>query len=166
MVSQEVEGTVRWAYRDAGSGILKSGEIPVSVPPLKAVNLERLQGVEAFYTPEMRRQCYLSYELIGQDGQCISRGSSLLCVPKQFAFRKPQIRLELRKLPEYYIIEVSSDVFVQALALDCRTLDVVFSDNWFDLHGGEKVCVTVPKQVGLTIDMLRNDIFVMHQMME
>ena len=163
---QEVEGTVRWAYRDAGSGILKSGEMPVTVPPLTAVDLERLQGVEGFYTPEMRRQCYLSYELLGKDGQCISRGSSLLCVPKQFAFRKPDIRLELRKLPEHYIIEVSSDVFVQALALDCRTLDVVFSDNWFDLHGGEHICVTVPKQVGLTLDMLRNDIFVTHQMTE
>ena len=162
----EVEGTVHWSIRDTGSDILASGEIPVSVPPLTAVDLEKLTGVEEFYTPENRRRCYLAYELTARDGTCLSKGSSLLCVPKQFAFRKPNIRMELRKLPEHYIVEVSSDVFVQGLALDCRTLDVVFSDNWFDLHGGETVCVTVPKRVGLTLDMLRNDIFVMHQMGE
>ncbi len=163
---QPVEGTVRWAFRDAGCSILASGEIPVQVPPLTAVDLERLQGVEDFYTPENRRRCYLSYELTGKDGTCISRSSSLLCVPKQFSFRKPEIHIELRKLPEHYIVEVSSDVFVQALALDCRTIDVIFSDNWFDLHGGEKRCVTIPKRAGLTLDILRNEIFVMHQQQE
>lgn len=160
---QAVNGTVHWAIRDTRSIIVKSGEIAVSVPALSAVFLTRPEGLEQLYTPENRRKYYLSYELIAENGEVLSRDSSLLCVPKQFDFMTPKITLELRKLPEHYIISVTSDVFVQAAALDCRNIDVQFSDNWFALHGGETVYVTVPKREGLTLDILRRELFVMHQ---
>ncbi|MDE5565231.1 MAG: glycoside hydrolase family 2 protein, partial [Oscillospiraceae bacterium] len=160
---QTVNGTVHWAIRDTRSVIVKSGEITISVPALSAIFLTRLEGLEQFYTPENRRKYYLSYELIAENGEVLSRDSSLLCVPKQFDFMTPKITLELRKLPEHYIISVTSDVFVQAAALDCQNIDVQFSDNWFALHGGETVYVTVPKREGLTLDILRRELFVMHQ---
>jgi beta-mannosidase len=162
---RNVSGIIYWEIRDANSRVARSGEIKAEVPALSARYFQRPKGLVEYYTDDNKRRYYLSYRL-EQNGEVLSSGISLLCVPKQFTFKRANVSFEVRKLPEHYIIEVSSDVFVQALALDCRTLDVVFSDNWFDLHGGEHICVTVPKQVGLTLDMLRNDIFVTHQMTE
>lgn len=162
---QEVTGVIRWAIRNARSEILASGEIPAQVPALTAVFLDRPEGLDAYYTPEMRRKCYLSYELCTEEGTALSSGCSLLCVPKQFGFLKPEIRMELRKLPDRYIVALTSDVFVQAAALECRNIDVVFSDNWFPLHGGETVNVEIPKQEGLSLDTLREELNVLHQML-
>ena len=155
-----VEGTVRWAMRDADSRVVISGAAPVQVPALSAVFLPRITGLDSFYTKENRRKHYLSYTLETADGVCQS-GISLLCRPKEFSFKKPQIRLEVRKLPDCYAITVCSDAFVQALALDCRNMDVRFSDNWFPLHAWEPVTITCEKKMGLSIDLLRQELFVL-----
>ena len=157
---QPVEGTVRWAMRDADSRVIISGASRVQVPALSAVDLPAITGLESFYTKENRRCHYLSYAL-ETPGGVLSSGISLLCRPKEFSFRKAQIRLEVRKLPDCYAITVCSDAFVQALALDCRTMDVRFSDNWFPLHAWEPVTITCEKKMGLSIDLLRQELFVL-----
>ena len=139
------------------------GRIPVDVPALSAQNYPRPAGLEEFYTPENRRRYYLSYELEA-DHVILSAGTSLLTVPKQFAFCEPHISFELRKLPSHYIVTITSDVFVQAAMLECGDHDVQFSDNWIDLHGGVPVTVTIPKQQDLTLEILRRELRVVSQM--
>ena len=152
-------GTIFWEMRHVTGEICRHGEIRAEVPALSAAFYPRLQGLRDFYSEENRREHYLSYRLV-QNGETISSGVTLLCLPKQLERRKPQFHLEMRKLPEHYIITVESDTFVPAAALDCRKIDVQFSDNWFPLHAHEPVFVTIPKRPDLTLDILRAEVFV------
>ena len=154
-----INGIIRWSIRNAKSEIMQSGEIVAEVPAMSAKFFDRIQGLDEYYTPENRRKYYLAYEF-ESNGEILSKGTSLLTVPKQFEFIKPEIKTELRKLPEHYILSVQSDVFVQAVELDCRNFDIPFSDNWFSLNGGETVLVTFPKDERLTLDILWNELIV------
>ncbi|HAJ98295.1 MAG TPA: glycoside hydrolase family 2, partial [Ruminococcus sp.] len=156
---ENINGIIRWSIRNAKSEIMQSGEIVAEVPAMSAKFFDRIQGLDEYYTPENRRKYYFAYEF-ESNGEILSKGTSLLTVPKQFEFIKPEIKTELRKLPEHYILSVQSDVFVQAVELDCRNFDIPFSDNWFSLNGGETVLVTFPKDERLTLDILWNELIV------
>ena len=43
-------------------------------------------------------------------------------------------------------ITLRADVYAKSVCLGLREADCVFSDNWFDLHGGEPVTVTAPAE--------------------
>ncbi len=154
-------GTIRWSLRDNCSAVICEGTIAVDVPPLTAQFFDPPAALAPYYTPEGRRRYYLAYALETEEGE-ISTGTSLLTVPKQFDFLEPHIQVELRKLPSHYIVTLTSDVFVQAAELVCRTADVRFSDNWLDLHAGIPVTVTIPKQEGITLEILRRELYIVH----
>lgn len=157
---RSIFGTIRWEMRDAQSNIVRCGEIKAEIPALSAVFFPRPQGLEEFYTAANKRRHYLSYTLM-QGEEILSSGVSLLCVPKQFACRKANVTFEVRRLPECYIITVLSDAFIPAAALDCKGMDVVFSDNWFPVHANIPVHVCVAKRSDLTIDLLRDALYLM-----
>ena len=55
--------------------------------------------------------------------------------------------------------------FEKSVCLGLKTHDAVFSDNWFDIHGGRPVTVTLPKSgelAGLSAEDLEKDLQIMH----
>lgn len=157
---EHFSGTIRWEMRDTQSQVVRQGEIPAEVPALSAVFFERPQGLAEFYTERGKRTHYLSYSLV-QDGAVVSSGVSLLCVPKQFRRTRANVSFEVRKLPEHYVITIRSDAFIPAAAVDCKGMDVLFSDNWFPVHANVPVTITVAKRADLTIDLLRRSLYLM-----
>lgn len=153
-------GTIVWEMRDEDSRIVESGRIPASVAPLSAKFFKRIDALHPYYTEENRRTHYLTYRL-EQDNEVISSAISLLCPPKKIARKRANIHMELRKLASHYIVTLVSDAFVPAAALECKHIDVVFSDNWFPMHANEPVNITIPKRPDLSIDLLREEITVM-----
>ena len=156
---EDFSGKLSWSIRDIRSKVCRSGSFSVHVPALSSKFFERIKGLGEYYTEENRRNHYLSYQL-ERDGEVVSSGVTLLCQPKQFERVKPRITLEMRKLPEHYILNIRSDAFVPAVALECRNLDIPFSDNWFPLHANEPVNIYIPKRPDLTLDLLREEIYV------
>ncbi len=159
---QDVEGTVHWALRDARSAVVASGSMKAACPALSAKDLGVPElGDYARILGNERENCryYVTYAFETKDGIC-SEGSRLFVVPKKFRFLKPRISVKIAEKPDCYAITLAADAYVMAVCLDCRTLDLEFSDNWFDLHGGKPVTVTVPKSNGLTFRTLKNELTV------
>ena len=157
---EDFTGTIVWEMRNVESAIVTCGSIKAEVPALSAKFFKLLDELKEYYEEENRRTHYLSYRLENAAGEVVSSGVSLLCPPKQFEHPKPTIKLEMRKLPEHYIITVTSDTFVPAAVLECKTVDIPFSDNWFPLNAGEPVNVFVPRRADLNLDVLRAEITV------
>jgi beta-mannosidase len=159
--TEHFSGTIFWEMRNAESAVVTCGSIKTDVSALSSKFFKLLDELQEFYEDEKRRRHYLSYRLENTDGETVSSGISLLCPPKQFERAKaPSIRLEMRKLPEHYIITVTSDTFVPAAVLETKTVEIPFSDNWFPLNAGEPVNVFIPRRADLNLDVLRAEITV------
>ena len=62
-------------------------------------------------------------------------------------------------------LTLSADVYVKSVCLGLKTHDGIFSDNWFDIHGGLPVTVTLPRAgelAGLSAEDLEKDLQIMH----
>ncbi|MDR0248397.1 MAG: glycoside hydrolase family 2 protein [Oscillospiraceae bacterium] len=116
-------GTATWALRERGGRPLRAGGQTVTVPPLSSLWLEPvdLRGADIYSQ-------YFSYS-------CgVSEGVVLLCPPKHFDFADPCLSVR----EEGDTLTVSAKAFAMAVEIDQTRGDMRLSDNYFDLHGGEK----------------------------
>ena len=78
--------------------------------------------------------------------------ATMFVPPKDFRFLHPGIHTEIDEQEKWFEVRLSADCFVKGVALSLTHTDTLFSDNWFDIHGGKQVAVRIPKQPGLTLD--------------
>lgn len=153
---QDVSGTIYWQLRNEKSEILVSGSLPASCPALTAKDIGTAdfgEYADILHDRMRARHCYLTFSLEIPEG-IAAQGSRLFVLPKQFAFAHPQIHTQLTEQEDCFMLTLSADAYVMAVCLDCKTLDAEFSDNWFDLHGGIPVTVSIKKHEGLTLSRL------------
>ena len=76
---------------------------------------------------------YVSYQLC-VEGTTVSEGTVLFCAPKHFRFRDPELKVR-REGDE---IVVSAACYAKSVEIRNENDDLILSDNFFDLNGGEK----------------------------
>ena len=131
--------------RNRQAEILKSWEEEVRIPALcsrKCLELD-LRGLAE--TRAEKRTRYLEYAL-EKDGKVLSRGTTLFVRPKSFDFPPSDIACGMKKTESDFVLTLRARGFAKSVCLSLTEGDGVFSDNWFDLHGGEPVTVTLPKE--------------------
>ncbi len=104
-----------------------------------------------------RRTKYIEYTL-ESGGKVISRGTTLFVRPKEFDFMPAEVNADIEDSGDSFTITLTADCFAKSVCVSFRSLDCVLSDNWFDIHGNEPAAITLPKQDGLTADMLREQL--------
>lgn len=134
---QEKQVVVKWQLRNPDAKVLFERECKVTVPPLSAVWLDRVELEQA----ELYAN-YVSYQLLeGNRGEethtqtgSVSEGTVLFCPPKHFRFADPQLRARI----EGDEIVVSASAYAKSIEIRNDNDDLILSDNFFDLSGGEK----------------------------
>ena len=126
-------GVVRWALVDADDRVIRHDEAKIEVPALSSVWLPQLHFTEAEATRH-----YLSYEFIS-DGDVVSRGSVLFCAPKHFPFRDPQLSWQL----DGDLLTVKANHYARCIEIEDLDSDLLLSDNYFHLNGGESCTVRI-----------------------
>ena len=86
----------------------------------------------------------------------------LFCLPKEFAFEKPTLLVELTENSEYYFVTITSDVICKDVMIDLTESDAVLSDNFFDLVPREAYTVEIRKdQTNLwNLEALRTELVI------
>ena len=130
--------------RDASARVLREYETEAEVPALTAAACLPLDLEKELASREDKRSRYLEYTL-EKDGRVIGAGTTLFVRPKAFAFRKAEIGVRIEETEDAYRLTLAASCFAKSVCLSLREGDCVFSDNWFDIHGGEPVTVTVDK---------------------
>lgn len=85
---------------------------------------------------------FLYADLYDKNGNFVTRNTQLLCEAKHFEFKKPDIKVELCDIDGGVKFKVSSDVFAKGVYVDFEGIDLVLSDNFFDLTDGKPYIVT------------------------
>ena len=125
---EEVKGCVHWELRDAYGRVLRSGSEDVTVEPLSAKWLEKVDMAEA---DELKH--YVSYGFT-VDGAEVSGGTCLFTAPKHYGFVDP--KLTLRR--EGNVLTVKAEHFARFVEIEGVDGDVKLSDNFFDMNPGER----------------------------
>ena len=153
-----LNGILRWRLRDNRAQCLAQGEIAVSAAGLSAADCLTLDLSAHIPTQRERRSRYLSY-VLEENGQVLSGGGSLFVMPKHFAFLDPDIQMSVTEGEDEFTLELRASAYAKSVCLSLSEADGRFSDNWFDIHGGETVTVTVPKeQLAVSADELRRQL--------
>jgi len=122
------EGTVHWALRDPHANVIKQGSQDVEVKPLTSLWLDEMTFDEASLFEN-----YVSYGLFDKNGEHISGGTVLFCMPKQFKFADPKLSISV----DGDTITVKSAAYARSVEIDCAEGDLLLSDNYFDINAGE-----------------------------
>lgn len=134
--------TVRWALRTPTAEVLESSEEQVTVAALSSLWLQRKE----FPNADIFRH-YVSYEM-EQDGEIISSGTVNFSYPKYFRYADP--KLSVRQEGEELVI--SAAAYAKSVEIQNENEDLVLSDNYFDMNGGEKrVCILSGSLDGLRL---------------
>ncbi len=133
----DFDGNVKWKIRKNTTEIISEGEAAISVAPCKSKTAIILTPKETQITAENYTDCYLEYTLIKKNA-IISNSTYTFCLPKQFSYLEPKIKVMVDQLGEMFRFTVTSENYASGVFLDFDNNDCFFSDNWFDLTGSEK----------------------------
>ena len=120
--------TVRWQLRDRDSSVIREGQKELEVPALCSVWLDKEEMADA-----MLYENYVSYQLL-ENGSEVSAGIVLFCAPKHFRFVDPHLSVRA----EGDEIIVCAEHYAKSIEIRNENDDLILSDNFFDLNGGEK----------------------------
>lgn len=138
-----VTGTINWKLRNNKSDILEDGSLEVTIEKLMAKNFLQLDFYEKL-SSNAKMNTYLEYDFI-VDGSIVSSGTVFFVKPKHFMLEDPKITFIVIDHPEEFVIELTSSSFAKAVELDLRSVDLRFSDNYFDLSAGDVKRISVKK---------------------
>ncbi len=85
--------------------------------------------------------CYFYADLFDEEDNFIARGSELFVPAKHFKWQEPEYTLTCSDCTDGVEITISSNTFARFVELDFDDLDIVFSDNYFDITNKDALTV-------------------------
>ncbi|MBR1585176.1 MAG: glycoside hydrolase family 2 protein [Clostridia bacterium] len=150
--------------RDHRATILREWRIDARSAALSSQPCLALDVEQQISTAREKRTRYLEYALL-QGGTAVSAGTTLFVRPKAFEFLPVRIDAEMTESDDAFSLTLRADGFAKSVCLSLRAVDCVFSDNWFDLHGDQKVTVYTKKEGPLaawSADTFREQLEIKH----
>lgn len=142
-------------------GILLSDSRELSVEPLSAKEIGRVTLPELNLEDE--RNCYMVYAL-QENGNEIAFRTSLIVKPKQFYFRNPEIAVKWEESENTYEITLKAKEYARRVGIDFTNIDVVLSDNYFDLLPDKEKKVIIEKKeltADISLETLERELILM-----
>ncbi|MCR5407149.1 MAG: glycoside hydrolase family 2 protein [Lachnospiraceae bacterium] len=140
-------GTVMWQLRSNDGSVIREESEEISVGALSSKWLDTVELPEADLYEN-----YVSYQFAGEEA-VISQGTVLFCPPKHFKFVDPKLAVRL----EGDEIVVTSAAYAKSIEIRNDNDDLILSDNFFDLNGGERrVKIIKGEPAGLSVRSVYN----------
>ena len=137
------KATIHWKLLYEDSIVMKSEKIIVS-ERFSSHEYFRMDFSNILDSDEKKRSYYLEFGL-DIDGDVRSTGTVLFVPAKYFEFVPPRLEAEVEETQDEFIISVTSKAFAKNIELDFKTIDGIFSDNFFDLSANNMKTVEVRK---------------------
>ena len=139
---QDKEILLKWQIRDQKAKVLRSEEAYIKVPALSSRWMDKVLLPEIDVFTE-----YVSYQAYDGDKE-IAEGTVIFSYPKYFRYQDPELSVEV----QYPWLIVRAKAYAKSVEIQNEDQDMVLSDNYFDMNGGEKrVQILRGKPEGLKI---------------
>jgi len=146
-------GEVRWRLESLAGEHLEEGLEPVTAKALASTPLCRLD-FSGKVNEENRRQVVFVAEL--WKGRKMVACSLATFVPnKHLELAAPQIETKVSTAGQLLNIQLKASSLARFVALELEGVDVVFSDNYFDLPAGQTVTVTCALPADWSLEQAR-----------
>jgi beta-mannosidase len=151
-LTRPCKGQVKWSLMTLDGEVLQTGEAAVDVPALQSVEVfSRTFDLE---DEQLRRVIFVSE--LGEDGKRLAANLATFAPNKHLMLVNPEIKVEVHQEDDHLVYAVSAGSLARYVELGIAGVDVVFSDNYFDIPGGWTITVTGPLPDGWTLDRVRN----------
>jgi beta-mannosidase len=138
------QGKVRWALVTLQGEVLQNGEAAASVP---AQTASEVCSMDFKLADEQRRKVVFIAELFeGEQRKALNVAA--FAPNKHLELADPELSVELEQVDKNLVIDLTSNSLARFVELSFEGLDIVFSDNYFDVPAGYKVTITCPMPSG------------------
>lgn len=153
----DFKGSVKWFVNDNCLNTVASGGIPVDSKSLSAKYISTVDIAEYINDKEKYSRFFVA-ELYNENGEFVSKQTILLCKPKHFEYKNPEVKADVKEENGKTVIYLSADSFVHNIEVSFKELDSVLSDNFFSITGKEAVRIEVegdfsPEQIAKEIEI-------------
>ena len=150
---EQWQGLVRWSLETLDGKLLTSGEKIAQVEPSGVTEVERLD-FSSFLNDDTRRELVFTAEL-WQGETFLARQTSFFTPTKHLSLANPQIKSNLTLQEGLFVIELSARSLARLVECSLTGVDVLFSDNYFDLPAQKVITITVPLPTGWDLPKAR-----------
>ena len=147
------EGTVRWSLETLGGEVLTAGEEPVKAAPLAVTHVRTLDFADRVSDANRREVVFVAE--LWQGEQRAALQVSTFVPTKHLSLIDPAITCAVSVEGDQLNVAVTARSLARLVELSLAGVDVVFSDNYFDLPARRTVTVSCPLPKGWTIDQAR-----------
>jgi len=134
------QGEVRWSLQTLHGESLVDGEERVIASPLSTTLVKALDFTDRL-TEENRRRVVLACDLWQADRH-LATSVTPFVPDKHLELEPPQIAVDVRADSERLTMRLLSRSLARFVELSLRDIDVIFSDNYFDLPAGRTIAIT------------------------
>jgi beta-mannosidase len=158
-------GTVRWSLETLSGEVVVSGQDEVTAAPLASTEVCTLDFVNRVSEDAMSdlptpRDVIFVCEL-WQGDQRVALQAATLAPSKHLSLAAPRLSVEVSQQDDELVFTVAAEqILARFVELALEGVDVVFSDNYFDLPAGREVSVTCPLPEGWTLERARRALHV------
>jgi beta-mannosidase len=143
---EEWQGSVHWSLTTLDGTVLGSGEEAAVVKPLGVAAVAQLD-FSPFLDDDTRRELVFVAELWQGDRRQATQ-SAFFVPTKHLSLVDPKIHAEVALKEGLLAIELSARSFARLVECSLTGVDLVFSDNYFDLPAQQVTSITAPLPAG------------------
>lgn len=146
-------GSVRWRLESVTGALLASGEETVNAAPLSDAPVVALDFADKI-TDDNRRATVFVCEL-WHDNERVSSSVSTFAPNKHLELADPGLKVDVALAGETLTFNVSANSLARFVELELDGVDVVFSDNYFDVPAGDAALVIASLPPGWTREQVQ-----------
>lgn len=150
-VAESITGALKWQLVTLNGEVLQAGEAPVEVGPYLS---QEINTVTFDLAEEARRQVVFIASLY-RDGQRVETKLATFVPNKHLALSNPALAVEVHAEGNQAVFSVAARTLARFVELSLEGVDVIFSDNYFDVPCGWSVSVSAPIPAGWSLDQVK-----------
>lgn len=147
------EGVMHWSLEALDGEVLEAGRETVSAPPLASTHVRTLDFSERISDQNRRDAVFVSE--LRQGDQRIALAVATFAPNKHLALTDPGLTTDVHRAGDQLVFEVTAQSLARFVELSLAGVDLVFSDNYFDVPAGRTVAVTCPLPGAWTVEQAR-----------
>ncbi|MDX1522075.1 MAG: glycoside hydrolase family 2 protein [Anaerolineae bacterium] len=152
-LTEHWSGSVRWSLETLAGEVLASGHEAFSAAPLHSTHIRTLDFAQQISDDNCRDVVFVAE--LWQDNERIALTIGTFAPNKHLALVDPALRVQVSQSGQNLVIDLTSQSLARFVELRLDGVDIVFSDNYFDVPPGRTCRVSCPLPDGWSIDQAR-----------